>query len=105
MDHAMETPLIQLIAILTARADREAALSDALAAIVQEVRAEPGCLRYDLYVDAADKRRMIMLEAWKTEEALGVHVESPPFRALAARFEELLDRPLEIIRLEPVAAT
>lgn len=95
----------RLVAILTARPDRAEALRDALSAIIPRVRSEPGCLRYELHVDKADEHRLIMVEAWESEAALAAHVAAPAFQSLAARFDELLDRPLEIIHLEFVAVS
>lgn len=94
---------IFLVATLVAKPGLEAALHAALTAILPSVRAEPGCLRYDLHRDRDDSARFVMLEAWADAVALDMHGNAAPFTGLAARFDELLASPPDMRRLERLA--
>ncbi|WP_027133032.1 putative quinol monooxygenase [Geminicoccus roseus] len=94
---------IHLVATLVAKLGQETALEAALTGILSDVRAEPGCLRYDLHRDREDPARFVMLEAWSDAAALEAHGRAAPFTALAARFDDLLASPPDLRRLEHLA--
>jgi quinol monooxygenase YgiN len=56
---------------------RDAALApkirDLLAEHSRLSKAEPGCLRFELYHSQADPKVFILAERWETEESLAVH--------------------------------
>ncbi|TDK29863.1 antibiotic biosynthesis monooxygenase [Rhizobium deserti] len=102
----MSVPLTdqtELIALLKAKPEKRAALFDALAAIVPEVRKEDGCLRYDLHVDRDDPDMAVMLESWRDESALNAHAAGAPFQSLTERLDDLLAEPLRLHRLQRLA--
>jgi quinol monooxygenase YgiN len=37
------------------------------------VLAEPGCLQYDLFADASDENKFVLLEHWASQVALDAH--------------------------------
>jgi quinol monooxygenase YgiN len=41
------------------------------------VLAEPGCLQYDLFADASDKNKFVLVEHWASEAALDAHDLAP----------------------------
>ena len=94
---------IHLVATLVARTGREAELQSALTAILAPVRREPGCLRYDLHRDRDDETRFVVLETWADASALEAHGRAAPFVGLASRFDELLQAPPELRRLQYLA--
>lgn len=91
---------VHLVATLIAQPGKEATLQSALSAVLTDVRAEPGCLRYDLHRDRDDGARFVMLETWADAGALEAHGRAAPFTALAARFDDLLIAPPDLRRLE-----
>lgn len=95
--------IIHLVATLVARPGQEAALQAALTGILAPVRAEPGCLRYDLHRDRDDPARFVMLESWADAAALETHGKAAAFTGLAARFDELLMTSPDLRRLELLA--
>ena len=95
--------IIHLVATLVAKPGQEAALRAALTGILAEVRAEAGCLRYDLHRDRDDPARFVMLEAWADAAALEAHGKAAAFTGLAARFDELLVSSPDLRRLEHLA--
>jgi len=38
-------------------------------------RTEPGCLRYDMFLDASDAAHFVFIEVWESIEAHHVHLE------------------------------
>lgn len=53
-----------IVAILYAKAGREAELRDKLSPVVEASRRDAGNLRYDLFVDRDDRRRFVFVEHW-----------------------------------------
>lgn len=94
---------IQLIARLVAREGRQAALAQAVAAIVPAVLEEPGCLAYTAHESREQPGTIVMYEVWESQADLDAHAGGSNFRALAARFDELLSEPLAIEPLRRIA--
>lgn len=45
--------------------------------IVDAIRAENGCLRYDYYYSEKDPNELLLIEAWETQGHQQVHIEQP----------------------------
>ncbi len=45
--------------------------------IVDEIRAENGCLRYDYYFSEKDPNEILLIEAWESKEHQQIHIEQP----------------------------
>lgn len=41
------------------------------------VLAEPGCLQYDLFADASDENKFVLVEHWASQAALDAHDLAP----------------------------
>ena len=48
-------------------------IRDHLARAMRLSRAEPGCLRFDVYHSSAEPRRFVLVEHWASQEALDSH--------------------------------
>ena len=94
---------VHLIARLVAREGQEAALVEVMAAVVPAVLKEPGCLTYTAHESRERPGTIVMYEIWESQAALDVHAGGANFRALAARFDELLSEPLAIELLHRIA--
>ncbi len=70
-------PEINVVAILVAKPGSETIVSDALQALVEPTRAEPGCVSYDLYMSKVDPQTFITIEMWDNEAALDTHMGTP----------------------------
>ena len=53
--------------------------------ILDAVRAENGCHRYDYYFSVEDKNELLLIEAWETKHHQQIHIEQPHM----ARLREL----------------
>lgn len=45
--------------------------------ILDAIRAENGCLRYDYYFSEADANELLLIEAWESREHQQIHLEQP----------------------------
>lgn len=45
--------------------------------IVDKVRAEKGCIRYDYYFSEKDPNEILLIEAWETKQDQQVHIAQP----------------------------
>ena len=45
--------------------------------IVEAVRAEDGCIRYDYYFAEKDPNEILLVEAWETKEHQQIHITQP----------------------------
>lgn len=45
--------------------------------VVDAIRAENGCIRYDYYLSEKDPNEILLIEAWETQTHQQVHLEQP----------------------------
>jgi quinol monooxygenase YgiN len=79
--------------LLRAAEGRSAALSAALLALAQEVRALPGCSGVECLIDTADADRFVFIERWDSVEAHKAAGALLPKAAMAPVMAALADRP------------
>lgn len=53
--------------------------------IVDAVRAENGCIKYDYYYSEKDPNELLLVEAWESKQHQQIHIEQPHM----ARLREL----------------
>ena len=88
--------MIHVIAVLTAKIGHRAALLAALNSVVQEVRAEPGCLEYQPLVDLADSATkfgadtIVVVEKWQDQAALDAHSQAPALQSFLEQTKHVL---------------
>jgi quinol monooxygenase YgiN len=87
---------LTVIALFKARPGREAALRDALLALIPVTQKEPGFINYDLHVATHDPGRFMFHENWTSKQHLDDHLSRPHLTAFIARFDELLAEPAQI---------
>ena len=63
--------------------------------ILDAIRAEDGCHRYDYYFSEADKNELLLIEAWETKGHQQTHIEQPHM----ARLREIKDGYIETTEL------
>ena len=57
-------------------------MKEALLALVEPTRKEPGCLCYNLHQSKADPTQFMFYEQWASKEALDAHGKTPHMKAL-----------------------
>lgn len=96
--------MISIIAVLKARPDKTESLRDALKALLQPTRQEPGNLDYALFQLRDEPETFYMRESWRDEAALEEHIALPHFQAFIGQMESLLAEPLRLDYLTPIEA-
>ena len=90
--------MIHVLAIITAKAGKRAALLEAFKAVVPTVRAETGCIEYGPVVDAPDaepafgRDTFVVIEKWESMAALEAHAAASHMRAYGERTKDLVAR-------------
>lgn len=83
---------VKIVAVLTARAGKAGELAALLEGMLGPSRAEPGCLRYDLWRDKANAERFVLDELYVDDAAIAAHRETAHFRRYLAIIGELAER-------------
>ncbi|KEZ07057.1 antibiotic biosynthesis monooxygenase [Burkholderia sp. MSh2] len=65
------------------------------------VRAEPGCLQYDLHPVVGDEHGFVLIERWASEQALAAHDVTPHMIANDAHGPTFRAAPANVLRLAP----
>lgn len=69
-----------LTVLLTARDSTDVPrIRELLTEAMRKSRAEPGCLRFDVYHSSAEPRRFTLVEHWASQEALDAHREGEAY--------------------------
>lgn len=63
--------------------------------IVDAVRAEDGCIKYDFYYSEKDETELLLVEAWESAEHQRVHIQQPHM----AKLREIKDGYIETTTL------
>ena len=98
------TDEVRVVAVLQALPGTGAEVLALWPSLAEQVRAEQGCLAYDLHRVAGDVDRLVVLERWASLEALAEHGQSSHMVEFGARAAALLSVPPEVIVLEDVPA-
>ena len=93
---------LDVVATIVAKPGRGDAVAELLAGALETVRAETGCLRYDLFRVRRDDDTLVMVEQWASKEDLRAHGTSEHFTALAAQMGSELAEPPVVRVLDPV---
>jgi quinol monooxygenase YgiN len=91
--------MIHVVAVITAKPGKRAAILEAFRANVPAVRAEQGCIEYGAAVDAENALpfqkkwgddTFLVIEKWESMEALKAHAAAPHMAAYGAKTRELI---------------
>ena len=103
--------MIHVIAVITAKPGKRAAILEAFRANVPNVHAENGCIEYGAAVDADNALAFqtrygpdtfVVVEKWESMDALKAHAAAPHMAAYGAKTKEMIaSRVIHI--LSPVA--
>ncbi len=92
----MNNENIVLIARLKVKKDAVEPAKTAALAIIEDSRAESGCLNYDFHQAIDDETVFVWHETWANRAAIDEHFEKPFFKELGARLKDMIDEPLQI---------
>ncbi|MCC3272641.1 antibiotic biosynthesis monooxygenase [Arthrobacter zhangbolii] len=85
---------IELRATLVPNPGERTRVRLALDIAVEQVLAEPGCLRYEVVEDS--EQEIVLAERWASKEDLDRHARGPAFQDLQESLSALLAEPLKV---------
>ena len=88
--------MIHVLAVITAQPGKRAEVLKAFNANVPAVRAEKGCINYDLHVSPDDPGLLVFHENWESKADLDAHLASVHIDAFRAVAPDLLAEPPDI---------
>lgn len=59
--------------------------------VLDAIRAEDGCLRYDYYFSEADKNELLLIEAWETKHHQEIHIKQPHMATLRSFRDDYIE--------------
>jgi quinol monooxygenase YgiN len=85
---------LQVVAVMTAKPKAVKPVGEALLALVEPARSEPGCNSYQLFTSAIDPATFITVETWSSLEELNAYYQSPQVQqALSAASDHMAQAP------------
>lgn len=87
---------VTVIATIKAKPGMESEVEQALRALIEPTRAEPGCINYDLHLLSDDPTVFMFHENWRSRKDLEEHLKMPYLEQFLAQSEEILAEPVSI---------
>lgn len=94
--------VLNIIAVIKAKAGKESETKQALQSIVGPTRDEKGCIDFDLYQATDDPSSFMFYENWTTRDALDAHMQTPHIQAFGQKAGDLLAEPIKATFWEKV---
>lgn len=91
-----------VVAVLSAKPGRGAAVIESFREVSPLVHDEPGCELYAAHLEQ-NGDTVVMVERWSSRHALDAHAEGPALARLRSLNAELLERPYDVWILDGVA--
>ncbi|GAA2018424.1 hypothetical protein GCM10009839_13260 [Catenulispora yoronensis] len=91
---------IRLHILITTQPGHAQEQIDAYENLAPIVRAEPGCLQYDLHRVVGDPDRFVLVELWESRDALAAHDATPHMVAADAASPAFRAGPAQVVELE-----
>lgn len=95
---------LAIFASFHARPGEEAAVAEAIARVIPQTRAEPGCLQIEGYASIRDPRLFHIHSIWTDEAAFETHAALPHTTAFLGRVRPLIDHELDVDRAVQVTS-
>ncbi|WP_299551640.1 putative quinol monooxygenase [uncultured Tateyamaria sp.] len=92
-------PELSVFAIIRPKPEHRADALAAIEGILTATRAEAGCHRFELNVDAEDGSALYLVEHWADDAALEAHYEMDYIKTVFAAYQEWLAEPIDIVRM------
>ncbi len=88
--------MIRVTASIETQPGKEDQLIAALAEAAISTRQEEGCVEYFLHRSTDKPTHFLMIETWKSPEALEAHLKTPHIQALFAKAEGIVAAPVAL---------
>lgn len=90
--------VLKIVATITVKAEYKEDMIKVLHEVVDKTRQEEGNISYDLNVSVENPLRFVILEVWKSAEAIETHNQSAHFKA----FVDAIKGRIESLDIETV---
>ncbi len=87
---------VTVLAFFKAKPGMEAAVEQAIRALVEPTRQEAGCINYDLHRSSDDSGLFMLYENWVSKKVLDEHLKMPYLKDLIGKAEQILAQPIDI---------
>jgi len=88
--------MIKVIAKNFVKEDKLGKVLELTKELVAKTVKEDGCIQYEMYQDEKDTSTLIMIEEWKTMEALNNHMSSEHFKRIVPQMNECMAQRAEL---------
>ncbi|MGQ9921856.1 MAG: putative quinol monooxygenase [Desulfobacca sp.] len=92
----MEKRYLTVVAQIKVRPGQEQKVKEALLALVEPTRQEPGCVQYDLHQSLENPEHFLFYEHWRSRQDLDEHLQKPHIQEFLRHNEALLAEPLAL---------
>jgi len=100
--NALSSAAVHVVARHFAKPETVAEVRDVLVSLIPLSRAEPGCLKYELFQNVSDPTDFTFMETFASDAALAVHAASPYVADIPARLSGLMAKPSDVRVYRPV---
>jgi quinol monooxygenase YgiN len=89
---------LHIVAHVTARAGEEKKVGEKLARLIEPTRSEPGCRKYELFVNKEKPGDYVLVEEYEDDAAFDAHMSSKHVTAAVSEIVPLLASPPDVRR-------
>jgi len=94
----MDKETVHIVAHIVARDGEESRVQAQLEKLIEPTRAEPGCIKYELFVNREKPGDFVFMEEYASDAAFQAHMDSKHVAAAIAEAVPLLGAPPDIRR-------
>ncbi|PMS18553.1 antibiotic biosynthesis monooxygenase [Trinickia dabaoshanensis] len=93
---------VSLVVLIEVQAGKSQQQIEAFRAIAPLVRAEAGCIEYELHRVQGNDEQFVITEQWASEDALAAHSVAPHMTEAAEKNKAFRAGPAKLLKLMPV---
>ena len=83
---------LKIVAIMTVKPDAIEKILPVFQALVTGSQEEEGCIFYNLHQDTNDSTKFVMLEEWKSQEAINFHNNTEHYKTFKEASKDLIEK-------------
>ena len=96
---------MDVVAKIVLKAEYRQYFDAGLKELLPNTLAEPGCERFEVYLDDEAPNTFWLVERWRSKEDLDEHYAQPYVRAMFENYDTWLAAPLEVMKLSSFNAS
>lgn len=91
MDEERTGDELKIVAIIKAKPECAQDILPVFQAVVTGSQEEEGCISYNLHQDVSDSTKFVMIEEWKSQDAINIHNETEHYKTFVAASADMLE--------------